>query len=253
LRELSSALEETAKHARLLRLELDAVRETIPLKRLERALTTKLENLSSAKSACLKAINAVPLEISTEEKETTELLDRAKQFVAEHDPPALARRRRAEAVNTPTEQVHKQIAAPTRRMVRLSDFALYNLISPPELIPSLRAGGDLADVEAFDYRSIDDAERVIRRAFIPYVIRRLYKAVIQIESTVLNQNKAQCAASWQAIPEGDELEQCKRKTSECLHRLTADTVRAFYPTWGAFVTPKRVRQTIENARKVRKK
>jgi len=83
----------------------------------------------------------------------------------------------------------------------------------------------------------------IRRSFMPEVMWLVFTHVTRVAPAVRKAERAKVREDCPVDPTG-----VRHRVSIQLHLLTADLVRAFYPFWGDDVTPRRVRETVENRR-----
>lgn len=94
----------------------------------------------------------------------------------------------------------------------------------------------------------------IRRNYLPVIVRLIYRHVrqlrIRIAERIAQSEKAKLVARFPDDRAGLKAE-IQRRVSRDSNRLTADLVKALYPTWGATITATKVQTTIKNATAVK--
>jgi hypothetical protein len=250
---LEAALQQTAATALRLRREQEAVQEHFAATTLVNNLRETLDHIRVAKTALQKVPLSVPDQVLAEESKVEAALQQAELWFSSTDPKALAERRRSAADNLP-KRVHRQIGPLRLRTVRLVGLSpdSGHVLATPEIRDHLRQScqnGILPEIVGIDWRTIDDAVRAIRRAFIPEVIRSVFDVVCRVRTAIHARELRRFVEKYRCRPDGDEIARLNLSVAKTLNELTCRVVRAFYPTWAAHLEPRHIRMTLENARK----
>jgi hypothetical protein len=248
---LEATLKRSGEIAVRLRREHEALFEYFAARDSERSLLARSSRLRKVKVACEHVPLAVPADILAEEARLKAALQNTRLWLTAVDPSVLAQQRRATA--KPSERhLHHQIAAPKLRTIPLRHLTLdgVHLVGLPEVIAPIRKEGRLPEGDALDYGSIDESIRAIRRAFIPDVIRNIFRVISRVGPAIRQRERQQFFSRYGCAPTGAaELKHIEDRVAAALHALTARVIKAFYPTWAALVSPRSVRMILENARK----